>query len=324
MKILITGISGFAARHFLNYLNEQEPNSEVVGIYNETLPTIDIENLKGLKIFFYKINLLDKDKLANCIQHFNPQFILHLAGRSSVANSWKQPAESITDNTNFFLNIVETVRTLQLKCRILSVGSTEEYGNANEGLPLKETDCPEPASPYGVARVLQQKLVKIYADSYDVDIVHTRSFNHIGAYQKPEYVIASFAKQIVQQAKDKKEKIELITGDVNVIRDFSDVRDVVRAYYLLLYKGIKGETYNVCSGTGYVLKDIIALLSKIIGQSVHYTTNEKNFRPSENKVIIGSYEKLMLATGWKPEYGIEESLKTVTDFFDNNAGVLKL
>jgi GDP-4-dehydro-6-deoxy-D-mannose reductase len=322
MKILITGISGFAARHFLNYLNEQEPSSEVVGIYNETMPTVDTEKLKGLKISFYKINLLDKDKLASCIQNFNPQFILHLAGRSSVANSWKQPAESITDNTNFFLNIVETVRVSQLKCRILSVGSTEEYGNANEGLPLKETDCPEPASPYGVARVLQQKLVKIYADSYGVDIVHTRSFNHIGAYQKPEYVIASFAKQIVQQAKEKKERIELVTGDVNVIRDFSDVRDVVRAYYLLLYKGMKGETYNVCSGNGYVLKDIIALLAKIIGRPVYHTTNEKNFRPSENKVIVGSYEKLMLAVGWKPAYGIDESLKATVDYWQNDYNTL--
>lgn len=315
MKILITGISGFAARHFLNYLNEQEPGSEVAGIYNETLPTIEIENLIGLKVSFYKINLLDKDRLADCIAAFNPAYILHLAGRSSVANSWKQPAESITDNTNFFLNIVETVRTLQLKCRILSVGSTEEYGNANEGLPLKETDCPEPASPYGVARVLQQKLVKIYANSYGIDIVHTRSFNHIGAYQKPEYVIASFAKQIVQQAKNKKEKIELLTGDVNVIRDFSDVRDVVRAYYLLLYKGIKGETYNVCSGNGYVLKDIIALLAKIIGQPVYHTIDENNFRPSENKVIVGSYEKLMLATGWKPKHEIGDSLSDIINFW---------
>jgi GDP-4-dehydro-6-deoxy-D-mannose reductase len=317
MKILITGIAGFAAKHFLHYLNEQEPGSEVMGIYNETYPEFKLEDFKGLTVSLSKINLLHKEEIADIIESFNPAFILHLAGRSSVANSWKAPADSVMDNTSFFLNIVETVRILQLKCRILSVGSTEEYGNANAGLPLKETDCPEPASPYGVARVLQQKLVKIYAESYGVDIVHTRSFNHIGPYQKPEYVISSFAKQIVQQAKTGVSKIELVTGDVNVIRDFSDVRDVVRAYYLLLYKGVKGQTYNVCSGKGYLIKDMIELFSNIIGEHVFHTTDEKNFRPSENKVIIGSYEKLMNATGWKPEYSIEDSLGDIIKYWEN-------
>jgi GDP-4-dehydro-6-deoxy-D-mannose reductase len=316
MKILITGIAGFAARHFLSYLNEQEPGSEVAGIYNETYPEFDGEKFSNLKIYLHKINLLDKGKTAEVIESFNPQYILHLAGKSSVANSWKFPAESITDNTNFFLNIVETVKNLHLKCRILSVGSTEEYGNANEGLPLKETDCPEPASPYGVARVLQQKLVKIYADSFGIDIVHTRSFNHIGPYQKPEYVIASFAKQIVQQAKEGKHPIQLITGDVEVMRDFSDVRDVVRAYFLLLTNGEKGETYNVCSGKSYVLKDIISILSTIIGEHVLHSVDEKNFRPSENKIIVGSYEKLKNTTGWVPEYNIENSLRDIIKYWE--------
>ena len=318
MKILITGIAGFAAKHFLHYLNEQEPGSEVMGIYNETYPVFENEDFAGLHISFSKINLLHKNNIAAVIADFNPAYILHLAGRSSVANSWEAPADSVMDNTSFFLNIVETVRMLKLTCRILSVGSTEEYGNANAGLPLKETDCPDPASPYGVARVLQQKLVKIYAESYGVDIVHTRSFNHIGPYQKPDYVISSFAKQIVQQAKKDISKIELVTGDVNVIRDFSDVRDVVRAYYLLLYKGVKGQTYNVCSGKGYLIKDMIDLFSTIIGETVFHTTDEKNFRLSENKVILGSYEKLMLATGWKPEYSIEESLRDIIKYWEEH------
>jgi GDP-4-dehydro-6-deoxy-D-mannose reductase len=318
MKILITGIAGFAAKHFLHYLNEQEPGSEVLGIYNETFPEFENETFEGLTISLSKIDLLQQEEIANVIETFNPDYILHLAGRSSVADSWKAPADSVIDNTSFFLNIVETVRILKLKCRILSVGSTEEYGSANAGLPLKETDCPDPASPYGVARVLQQKLVKIYAESYGVDILHTRSFNHIGPYQKADYVISSFAKQIVQQAKKGVSKIELVTGDINVIRDFSDVRDVVRAYYLLLQKGVKGETYNVCSGKGYLIKDMINLFSTIIGEHVCHTTDEKNFRPSENKVIVGSYEKLMNATGWKPQYVIEESLRDIIKYWEEH------
>ena len=318
MKILITGVAGFAAKHFLHYLNEKEPGSEVIGIYNETLPAFDNEKIDELHLSFLKINLLEKDKIAEIIEEFNPSYILHLAGRSSVAKSWKAPADSVMDNTSFFLNIVETVRILKLNCRILSVGSTEEYGNANAGLPLKETDCPDPASPYGVARVLQQKLVKIYAESYGVDIVHTRSFNHIGPYQKPDYVISSFAKQIVQQAKKGVSKIELVTGDVNVTRDFSDVRDVVRAYYLLLYKGVKGQTYNVCSGKGYLIKDMINLFSTIIGEHIFHTTDEKNFRPSENKIILGSYEKLRIATGWEPQFSIQESLRDIIKYWEEH------
>lgn len=318
MKILITGIAGFAAGHFLEYLNLQEPGSEVAGIYHESMPGLDMQKLSGLKISLFKADLSDKKKTAEIISDFQPAFILHLAGRSSVADSWKHPVESITDNTNFFLNIIEAVRHLAPACRILSVGSTEEYGNANLGQPLKETDCPEPASPYGVARVLQQKLVAIYANSYNVDIVHTRSFNHIGPRQKPAYVISSFAKQIAQQAAEGKDPIELKTGDVNVIRDFSDVRDVVKAYYQLLYKGIKGQTYNVCSGKGYVLTDIISILADKIGRPVHHSVDEKNFRPSENKTILGSYEKLNKQTGWAPAISIEQSLDDILSFWKSN------
>ncbi len=139
-----------------------------------------------------------------------------------------------------------------------------------------------------------------------------------GLIKKPDYVIASFAKQIVQQAKENKECIELKTGDVNVIRDFSDVRDVVKAYYILLLRGKKGQTYNVCSGQGYVLKDIIALFAEILGKPVHHSPDEKNFRPSENKIIIGSYEKLMNETGWKPEISIKESLAAILQYWQNN------
>jgi GDP-4-dehydro-6-deoxy-D-mannose reductase len=316
MRILITGIAGFAARHFLDLLNEREPGSEVAGTYNETHPSFDATRLTGLRISLYKADLVEKQKIGEIINEFQPEYILHLAGKSSVADSWKQPAASVTDNTAIFLNIIETVRLMGSPCRILSVGSTEEYGNANEGLPLKETDCPEPASPYGVARVLQQKLVGIYAASYDVDIVHTRSFNHIGPYQKPAYVISSFAKQIVQQNIEGKEKIELKTGDVNVIRDFSDVRDVVKAYYALLYKGRKGQTYNVCSGKGYILKDIIAMLAEKLGKPVYHTSDANNLRPSENKTIVGSYEKINKETGWEPQISIEQSIEDIIKYWE--------
>lgn len=318
MKILVTGIAGFAAGHFLDFLNQAEPGSEVAGIYHQKLPAFDAAQLSGLKITLFKANLSDKETFEAIYDQFKPEYILHLAGRSSVADSWKHPATSVTDNTNFFLNIIETVRDRGLPCRILSVGSTEEYGNANAGLPLKETDCPEPASPYGVARVLQQKLVAIYANSYKIDILHTRSFNHIGPFQKPEYVISSFAKQLVEQDIAGNEQLTLKTGDVNVVRDFSDVRDVVRAYYLLLYKGKKGETYNVCSGEGHVLSEVITQLAEIVGKPVTQTFDEKNFRPAENKTIMGSYEKLKNETGWIPQYSLRQSLTDIVKYWRDN------
>lgn len=316
MRILITGIGGFVGRHFVDFLSTQNQNFDVLGIYNSKIPVIKGIPYSNINLSYLQVNLTDKKKTKNAIAEFNPEYILHLASKSSVAYSWHNPGDLVSENTTIFINIIEALRELNSSCKMLSVGSAEEYGQVGSNeLPLVETYCTQPVSPYGAARVLQNNLVTIYAKNFGLNLTHTRSFNHIGPYQNEHFVIGSFTKQISEQLNAGKNDIELITGDTEVIRDFTDVRDVVRAYYLLLLKGKRGETYNVCSNVGYRLKDIITLLGKLTHTNIKCITNPNHFRPTENKEIRGSYEKLRQETGWKPEIKIEQSLSDLFEYW---------
>jgi len=316
MKILITGISGFVARHFVDYLSTTGDLYDVAGIYFRTKPAFDENAHRNVICNFHQMNLTDETKLKNLLLEFQPDYILHLASKSSVAYSWLHPAESITESNGIFLNIVEQLRILKLKCRLLSIGSSEEYGNVNEDtLPLKENQLTAPVNPYGASRLFQHIVGNIYSLNYDVDIIHTRSFNHLGPHQTESFVISSFAKQIAIQLINGKRSITLSVGNINVVRDFTDVRDVVKAYYGLLLNGKKGNTYNVCSNKGFILKDIISILAEITGTQITWEINKKNYRPSENTKIIGSYAKIKNEIGWEPEIPIKQSLSDLLEYW---------
>lgn len=314
-KFLVTGFSGFVSKHFLDYLEANEISSFVLGIdINE--PDFDAKHFKYVKCSFEKIDLLDKIQVEKIISKFQPNYILHLASFSSVAYSWKMPVESFTNNTNIFLNLIETVRLLDINCRILSIGSSEEYGNVNaHDLPLKEEHVLKPLSPYAVARVSQEMLSKVYVDSFGMDIILTRSFNHIGTHQRDIFVVSSFAKQLVELNKKAGSIKEITTGDTSIVRDFVDVRDVVHAYYLLFKNGKKGEIYNVCSGKGTSLNEVIQLMSSILNMNVTHKINPQLVRPNDNKVIIGDNEKIKQDTGWVSNFSLHQSLKDILDYY---------
>jgi GDP-4-dehydro-6-deoxy-D-mannose reductase len=313
-KYLITGFSGFVAKHFLNYLDQKEIPAYVLGV-DIHKPEFNIYGFKHVRCSFEKTDLLNKDEVDNIIYQFQPNYILHLASFSSVAFSWKNPVASFANNTNIFLNLLEKVRQMNLDCRILSVGSSEEYGNVSvDTLPLTEEHSLNPISPYAVARVSQEMLSRIYVDGYGMDIVMTRSFNHIGPGQRDLFVISSFAKQLVEIKKGADEG-ELSTGDTSIIRDFVDVRDVVHAYYLLFKKGKRGEVYNICSGEGISLKEVITQMADILALRVNTTTNANLIRPNDNKVIIGSSTKLQNDTGWQKTIALNNSLKDIIAYW---------
>ena len=315
MKLLITGFTGFVSPHFLDLLNTAEPGAEVVGIA-KNLPDFDVSIYSNLKITFKAIDLLNKKDVEDILVAFKPEYILHLASVSSVALSWQTPLDSFVNNTNIFLNLVEQIRTNKIDCRILSVGSSEEYGEVTEKqLPLTEEHSLNPLSPYAVARVSQEMLSKIYADGFGLNIIITRSFNHIGPGQKDNFVISSFAKQLVQLAKNNSTDNKIITGNLSIVRDFLDVRDVVKAYYTLLKKGRKGEVYNICSGNGIVLKDIILKMSDILKMNITMEVNPQLIRPNENKQVIGSYQKIKNELGWQPEISLEKSLADIISYW---------
>ncbi|MFY7965552.1 MAG: GDP-mannose 4,6-dehydratase [Chitinophagaceae bacterium] len=315
MKILITGFSGFVAEYFIEYLNKVEVNCKVLGI-SRTAPKLNLDNFANLEVTVKQLDLLNKSEVENVIQDFKPEFVLHLASVSSVAQSWQTPYDSFVNNTNIFLNIVEQIRILKLPCRILSVGSSEEYGEVDEKhLPLREESEIKALSPYAVARISQEMLSKMYADGYNMDIIMTRSFNHIGARQKDKFVISSFAKQLVQLSKNQNSPKKITAGNLNIVRDFLDVRDVVKAYYLLLKKGKKGEVYNICSGKGTLLKDIVQKMSAVLDLEIEIELNPALVRPNENKKIIGSYEKINSHLGWAPNITIENSLENIIKYW---------
>lgn len=307
-KFLVTGFSGFVSRHFLEYLENHQVESLVKGM-DVSCPEYEQRNFRFVKFEFEKMDLLDKEKVRNILYKFQPDYILHLASYSSVAFSWKEPIISFQNNTNIFLNLLEAVHKLNLPARILSVGSSEEYGNIEKkDVPVTEEHLLKPSSPYAVARVAQELLSQIYANGYGLNIVMTRSFNHIGPFQKDIFVVPYLVKQIVGIKKRGKTG-ELVTGDIEIVRDFTDVRDVVSAYYLLLTRGKKGEIYNVCSGQGFSIKQIIDKLCNKLNIDVNIQVDPNLVRPVDNRIIIGSNKKLKTSYVWEQKYTIEESLE---------------
>lgn len=321
MKYLITGYSGFVSRHFLEYLNNKAKteDQQKSNFNRPEILCIDICYPTNFPIYSHlslikkHINLLDYNLLKKEINDFKPDRILHLASFSSVAKSWEYPQESFSNNTNIFLNLVEAVRHTKTKCRILSIGSSEEYGNVKPSdVPLTEEHSLKPISPYAVARVSQEMLSKIFVDSFGLDIVLTRSFNHIGTGQRDIFVIPSFIHQICSQIIENPVcNVQLDTGNVDIIRDFLDVRDVVTAYDSLFEKGIAGECYNVCSGNGNSLRKIIEIVAELTKANVCINVDKDKIRPNDNNIIIGSHQKITNQTGWIPKYSLKDSLNSI-------------
>lgn len=310
-KILITGFSGFVSHHFLEYLYQNDIKTEIIGV-DIREPLFNYKKfMDKLKISFRIINLLDKESIKSMLCCFSPDYILHLASYSSVAYSWKYPEESFVNNTNIFLNIISSIAEANIKCRILSVGSSEEYGNVLDAdMPLREDHILLPVSPYAVARVAQEMLAKVYVESYGMDIILTRSFNHIGPWQDERFVIPSFIKKIKRLKDNGVQEGIIETGDISIVRDFVDVRDVVKAYYVLLTEGTTGSIYNICSGVGVSLKDVIGMIAMEIGVKIDTKINPELVRPNDNRIIVGSYEKIYNDFGWEPKIPI---LNTIHD-----------
>lgn len=300
-RYLITGAAGFVSRHFIACLESMDPEASVLGT-DRAAPDFPYAH------DFRPLELMDYQGVERMIVDFRPTVIVHFASYSSVASSWTDPSASFTNNTNIFLNILEAVRRNRIACRILSVGSSEEYGNVDQGaLPLEETARLDPISPYAVARVAQENLSKVYARSLGLDIVITRSFNHVGPGQRTAFVVPSIVKQFI----DGGETVSLSVGDVSIVRDFLDVRDVARAYCLLVERGASAEVYNVCSGVGVSILDTIELVSEISAKAYTLEVDQERIRPNDNRAIVGDNSKLLRATGWKPAIGFRKSLEDI-------------
>jgi GDP-4-dehydro-6-deoxy-D-mannose reductase len=312
MKVLVTGITGFVGSHLAELLLKK--GMTVYGIERWRSKKDNVEHLKE-KIHFLYCDMRDATAIHEVIFKIKPNRIFHLAAQSFVPTSWLAPAETLTTNILGELNLFEAVRQSGLKPTIQIACSSEEYGVVypNE-LPIKETNPLRPLSPYGVSKVGQDLLGYQYFKSYGLKVIRTRAFNHTGPRRGDVFMTSSFAKQIALIEKGLQPPI-LWVGNLAPRRDFTDVRDVVRAYWLATEKGKPGEVYNICSGKDYSARQVLSILLKLTRKKIAVRQDPKRMRPSDVMRLLGNNTKFRKATGWKPEIPFTQTLEDLLNYW---------
>lgn len=307
-KFLITGVAGFVGRYMVEYLQENTTDSQILGV--------DIAEQFAANIAYQPLNLLNQKEVHRVIGDFKPDYIIHLASISSVALSWQNPQECFQNNTSIMFNLLNAVAQHKLNTRVLSIGSSEEYGKAeDEAVPFDETIPLNPQNPYAVAKVSQEMIGRLYAGSFGVDVVMTRSFNHIGPRQNERFVVPSFIKQLVGISRGEQSK--MLVGNIEVARDFLDVRDVVNAYFKILTQGKSGEVYNVCSGVPHQLKSIIETAGNLLNIKPEIEINPAFIRPNDTMMVWGNNQKLRAELAWQPRYTFNQTIKDIVAYWQS-------
>lgn len=314
-KILITGISGFAGSFLAEELVKKNCfiSGTTINDHND-----NITNIKT-KLQLYKCDLKNYKDVGIVVKKTNPDYIFHLAALPSPADSFNNAGDTLVNNILAEANILEAVRVNILKKknpRILIVASADEYGLVRLNEKIDENSPLNPTSPYAVSKIAQDFLGLQYYNTYKMDIVRVRPFNHIGPRQSPAFVIPSFAKQIAEIEKDPKNA--LLVGNLEPIRDFTDVRDMVKAYVLALEKCPPGEVYNLGSGKGLRISDLLDILLSLSKIRITITKDLSRFRPIDNPILICDNLKFRKLSGWKPEIEIHKTLTDVLNYWREN------
>lgn len=328
MNILITGITGFAGSHLADYILENHKDAKIYGTIRHRSRTENIEHLRD-QVEFIDCDLTDYVATKRVIDASKPGRVFHLAANSYVPDSWKMPTEVTTNNVISQINLLEAIRSspvcTKLKTRIQVAGSSEEYGlvKPNE-VPIKESNVLRPLSPYSVSKLAQDFLGYQYYKSYGLRIIRTRSFNHTGPRRGEVFVCSNFAKQIAEIEKYArsahgkwfgKDSPAIQVGNLDAVRDFTDVRDTVRAYWLVLEKGRAGEVYNIGSGRMITMKDMLDILLGLTNVPIVKTINADRLRPSDVEILVCDYSKLQAVTGWEPEIKFKETLQDLLAYW---------
>ncbi|HEY7697042.1 MAG TPA: GDP-mannose 4,6-dehydratase [Vicinamibacteria bacterium] len=315
MRVLITGITGFAGSHLAEYVLADHPGVEVFGTMRWRSRT---ENIRGIesKIQLLECDLRDQSSVTGLIEKVRPDRIFHLAAQSFVPSSWNAPAESLTTNILGQLNLFEAVRAAGIHPWIQIACSSEEYGLVYENeLPIRETNPLRPLSPYAVSKVGQDYLGYQYFKSFGTKVVRTRGFNHDGPRRGDVFVSSNFAKQLAAIEKGKKAPV-IHVGNLEARRDFTDVRDMVRGYWLALEGGCEpGEAYNICTGKDYSIQNVLDELIRMSGVKVEVREDPERLRPSDVPVLLGDSSRFRKATGWKPVIDYTRTLRDMLDYW---------
>ena len=312
-RVLITGITGFAGSHLADYVLAEHPGVEVFGTYRWRSRRENIAHLGG-RIRLLESDLGDVTALRSALERSRPDAIFHLAAQSFVPTSWNAPAETFHVNATGQVNLFEAIRSLGLDPVVQLACSSEEYGLVHmDETPIREENPLRPLSPYAVSKVAQDYLGYQYFRSYGLRAVRTRGFNHEGPRRGEVFVMSNFAKQIAAIEAGRQEPV-IRVGNLDSVRDFTDVRDMVRAYWLAATKGEPGEVYNIASGRGITIREMLDRLLAMSKVEVRVETDPARLRPSDVEVLLGDASKFRAATGWEPRIPLEQTLADTLDY----------
>jgi GDP-4-dehydro-6-deoxy-D-mannose reductase len=310
---LITGVTGFAGSHLVDYLLGM-PGMEIFGLYRWRSPMENIQHVVE-RIQLRECDLRDAFSVRDVIEDVRPDRIFHLAAQSFVPTSWTAPTESLVTNIIGQLNVFEAVRKIGIQPLIQIACSSEEYGLVYDNeLPISEENPLRPLSPYAVSKVGQDLLGYQYFMSYRLPIIRTRGFNHEGPRRPPVFVVSDFALQVAEIEKEMRPPV-IRVGNLEAHRDFTDVRDMVRGYWLALEKGRPGEVYNICSGRSFAVREVLDMLLGLTKVRIRVEQDPKRLRPSDVPVLRGDCTRFTRETGWQPEIPFEQTVEDLLNYW---------
>lgn len=308
MKALIIGAAGFVGNYLIKHIQET---------YDWELAATKLENetLEYDNIQVYNLNILYKEEITALLKEMQPDYIFYLAAQSSVSLSWKNPLLTVDINIKGCLNLLECLRELEQNPRILLIGSGEEYGYIQpEDTPVKETTVLAPGNIYAATKACQNMLGTIYARAYNMNIILVRAFNHVGPGQTPTFVVSDFCHQVALIENGKQAPV-IKVGNLEAMRDFTDVRDVVRAYGMLIQKGEKGHTYNIGSGHAVCIRSLLENILKLSTVPITVEIDSAKLRPLDIPIIEADISKLTECISWKPEIPQIQTLQETLDYW---------
>ena len=321
-RVLITGITGFVGSHLADYLLENT-NYKIFGLKRVNSSLRNISHILD-KLTLVNGDLIDQTSLIKVIKISKPNYVYHLGALSWVTPSWDMPAAYMQINAVGTINLFEALRNTNFKPRILVSCTPEEYGDVpKEKIPITEETMLAPVNLYAASKAAQDAVCQAYQASYDFEIIRTRAFNHEGPRRDILGALSSFAYQIARIERGLQKPVVKV-GNLSAKRNFTDVADMVEAYYLAMEKGTAGQLYLIGSNQIYTIKQCLKMLIKLspARDKIKYEVDKERVRPTELNILIGKFEKFEKVTGWKPTIKLEQTLESTLnywrEFIDNN------
>ncbi len=319
-RVLITGITGMVGSHFAEYLLREHKEHQVFGLKRWRSSLSNVEHFAD-QVTLIDCDMLDSYGCMQAIKTVRPDFICHLAAQSFVPDSWRNPQVTLIGNIQMQLNLFEAIRQAELDPIVQVALSSEEYGKVLPSeLPINEKNALRPLSPYAVSKVTQDVLAYQYHQSYGLKVVRTRAFNHEGPRRGEVFVTSNFAKQIAEIEAGTKVPV-IHVGNLDAKRDWLDVRDVVRAYWMAMNMCTPGEDYVIASGVSRSIRDMLHYLLTLTDCKIDIQTDPQRLRPSDVELLLGDSSKFRNATGWQPEIDFEQTMSDLLDYWREKLGV---